>query len=104
MAEDRTAGAQRWTPPTKEQRRAERARIVRHSRLPGPFFDYAQRGRGQAGLVSLLQVALAIGVTLLAAKLVTGDWLPRWVALAALAVSYAIQGVNRYVNARHGRP
>jgi hypothetical protein len=103
MAEERMAEGQGWKPPTKQERRAERARIVRHSRLPGPFYDYAQRGKRQARLVSLLQIALAIGLTLLVARLVTGEWFPRYVALAALALSYVIQGCNRYVNARAGR-
>jgi hypothetical protein len=104
VAEDPTAEGQAWKPPTKEERRAERARIVRHSRLPGPFFDYAQRGKREARLVSLLQIVLAVGLTLLVARLVTGEWFPPFVALAALAVSYAIQGANRFFNARAGRP
>jgi hypothetical protein len=104
MADDRTADGQPWKAPTKEERRAERARIVRHSRLPGPFYDYAQRGRRQARLVSLLQIALSIGLTLLVARLVTGEWFPPWVALAALTLSYVIQGACRYANARAGRP
>lgn len=103
MAEDRTSEG---APPkafSKEHRKAERARVVRNSRLPGPFYDYAQRGAREAALVSLLQIVLVIVMTLVAAKLLTGAWFPRWIAFVVLAVSLAVQAANRYVNARAGR-
>lgn len=103
MAEDRTHEGPPPKPFSKEHRQAERAKVVRHSRLPGPFYDYAQRGRREATLVSLLQICLVIGGTLLAAKLVTGSWFPRLIAFVVLAVSLAVQAANRYVNARAGR-
>ena len=86
----------------REARRAERARIVRLSRLPF-LYDLAQRGRTQATLATFVQVALAIGLTIGVAFLLTGDPLPTYVALFALAVAYGLQAVARYLNARAGR-
>ena len=86
----------------KQARRAERGRIVRLSRLP-PLYELAARGRPQAVLASVLQIVLALALTLAGAYLLTGELLPRYVALAALAVAYALQFLARYLNARAGR-
>ncbi|MCW2680968.1 MAG: hypothetical protein JWM62_2369 [Frankiales bacterium] len=86
----------------KEARRAERARIGRLSRLPF-LYDFAQQGRTQALVATLVQVALAIGLTIGASYLLTGEALPRYVALVALAVAYAVQALARFLNARAGR-
>ena len=94
--------SERRVPLDKEARRAERARINRLSRLPF-LYDFALRGRPQALVATLVQVALAIALTLAGAVLLTGQALPRYVALAALAVAYATQALSRYLNARAGR-
>lgn len=86
----------------KQARRAERARIGRLSRLPF-LYDFAQKGTAQATLATFLQVSIAIGVTIGVAYVVTGDPLPRYVALFALAVAYGLQALARYLNARTGR-
>jgi hypothetical protein len=86
----------------KEGRRAERARIGRLSRLPF-LYDFAQRGTAQATLATFVQVAIAIGLTIGVSYLVTGEALPRYVALVALAVAYGLQALARYLNARAGR-
>ena len=86
----------------RNARREARARINRLSRLPF-LYDFAQRGTAQATLATFLQVALAIGLTIGIAYLLTGDPLPRYVALFALAVAYGIQALARYLNARAGR-
>lgn len=86
----------------KEARRAERARIGRLSRLPF-LYDFAQKGTAQATLATLLQVSLAIGLTIGVSYLVTGEALPKYVALVALAVAYGVQALARFLNARAGR-
>jgi hypothetical protein len=86
----------------REARRAERARIGRLSRLPF-LYEFALRGTPQATLATFVQVALAIGLTIGIAFLVTGDPLPRYVALFALAVAYGVQALARYLNAKAGR-
>lgn len=85
---------------SKEHRRAERARIARLNRLPGPFQAYADRGRGQVLLVHLLQAAIVVGVALLVCRLATGEWLPRYVAVVALGVSVLLTALNRSANSR----
>ena len=82
----------------KEARRTERGRIVRLSRLP-PLYDLAARGRPQAVLASLLQIALA----LVPLKLLTGQWLPIGAAIAVLASAFGLQFLARYLNAKAGR-
>jgi hypothetical protein len=86
----------------REARRAERARISRLSRLP-LLYELAQRGAGAALLATLAQVALAIGLAIGGAYLVTGDPLPTHVALFALAAAYGLQFLARYLNAKAGR-
>ena len=86
----------------KQARRAERARINRLSRLPF-LYDYGLKGRRQALLATLVQAALAIGLALLIARLVTGRLLPTGVALIALVVAFSLQALARYLNARAGR-
>lgn len=88
---------------SKEHRRAERARIARLNRLPGPFQPYADRGRREVVLVHLLQAAIVVAVALLACKAVTGDWFPRYVAIVALGVSVLVTAVNRSTNSRAAR-
>ena len=105
MAEDRTGPP----PPPEPQpafdkaaRQAHRARINRTSRLPF-LYDFALRGPRQAFLTGLLQVLLVIGAVLVPAKLITGEWLPLGVGFVVLAVAFALQAVNRYLNAKAGR-
>jgi hypothetical protein len=86
----------------REARRTERARINRLSRLPF-LYEYAQRGLGPAVAATCVQIALAIGLTLGVSYLVTGELMPKYVALVALAVAYALQALARYLNARAGR-
>ena len=87
-------------PWSKEHRRAERARIARLNRLPGPFQGYADRGRRQVLAVNVLQAVLVIGATLVGCRVVTGDWFPRYVAVVALGLSVLVTAVNRSVNSR----
>lgn len=90
-------------PPYDKAARVEaRARIVRTSRLP-PLYDYALRGPWQARLAGLVQVLLVVAVTLVPARLVTGEWLPPLIALVALVVGFVVQAASRYLNARAGR-
>jgi uncharacterized membrane protein YcaP (DUF421 family) len=89
-------------PFSKEHRKAERARINRLSRLPF-LYDFALQGKPQTVLAGLVQVVLAIGLALVVAQLLTGQWFPRWVALIALAIAFGLQAVSRYLNARAGR-
>ena len=86
----------------KAARRAERARVNRLSRLP-LLYDYALTGRNQALLAGLVQVLIVLAVTLLPAKAVTGSWLPSYIGILVLAVGFALQAANRYLNARAGR-
>lgn len=86
----------------KAARKAERARINRLSRLPF-LYDFALRGRRQAVLAGLAQVLLAIGLTLVPLRLLTGRWLPTGAALIVLAVAFGLQALSRYLNARAGR-
>jgi hypothetical protein len=87
-------------------RRAERRRIARLNRLPDPFRSWADRSRAHAVAVALLQGVLVIGLTLLLLKAVTGDWLPTYAAVVALAVAVAVQalcrGINKRADARAG--
>lgn len=85
---------------SKEHRQQERARISRLNRLPGPFQAYADRGRRQVVVVNLIQAAIVVVLTLAVAKLATGDWFPRYVAVVALAVSVAATAFNRWANSR----
>ena len=86
----------------KAARRAERARINRLSRLPF-LYDLALRGRPQAVFAGLVQIALAIVLTLVPLRLLTGRWLPTAAALLVLAVAFSLQALSRYLNARAGR-
>ena len=96
------SGTEPRPPLDKAARREARARINRLSRLPF-LYDFALRGRWQALLATLLQATLAIVLAIGGAYLLTGDPLPRYVALAALAVAFATQALARYLNARAGR-
>ena len=98
MAEDSAA------PPLRDKaaRRAERARVNRLSRLP-LLYDYALTGRAQALLAGSVQVLIVLALTLLPAKALTGSWLPSFIGLIVLAVGFALQATNRYLNARAGR-
>ncbi len=89
-------------PLSREHRRAERARVVQLSKLPF-LYDFALRGLPQAIVAVLLQSALAIAIGLLIAKVATGEWLPGWILFLVLAVSFALQGAARYLNAQAGR-
>ena len=92
------------TRPTydREARRTERERLVRLSKLP-VLYEFALRGRWQSAAAAFVQILLAVALTLLVARLLTGELLPRWVAFAALGVSFALQALARYLNARAGR-
>ena len=103
MAEDRVGDARPQRPRLdKEARRAERARINRLSRLPG-LYELAERGTAGVVLAGLLQVSLALVLTLVPLRLLTGEWLPRSAALVVLAVAFGLQFLARYLNARAGR-
>lgn len=86
----------------KQARRAERARINRLSRLPF-LYDFSLRGRAQAFLAVLVQTALAIALSLVPLRLLTGEWLPSGAALLVLAVAFGLQAASRYLNAKAGR-
>ena len=86
----------------KAARRTERARVNRLSRLP-PLYEFSLRGRNQALLAGLAQVLLVLAVTLVPAKLLTGSWLPPFIGFIVLAVGFAFQAGNRYLNAQSGR-
>ena len=83
-----------------EWRRAERRRIARLNRLPDPLRSWGDRSRGHAFLVAALQGTLAILITLPLLKVTTGQWLPAYAAVVALAVAVALQAVCRSVNRR----
>ena len=102
MAEDSSAAPGPRPLRDKPARQAERARVNRLSRLP-PLYDFALTGRAQALLVGLTQVAIVLVVTLVPAKAVTGMWLPSYIGIVVLAVGFALQAANRYLNARAGR-
>lgn len=86
----------------KQARRAERARLARLGRLP-VLYDFSLRGQAQAVVAVLVQALLAIALALVPLRLLTGQWLPRWAALAVLASALVLQALSRYLNARAGR-
>lgn len=86
----------------KEARRTERARINRLSRLPF-LYDFSLRGRAQAIVAVVVQTAIAIALSLVPLKLLTGESLPPGAALLVLAVAFGLQAVSRYLNAKAGR-
>jgi hypothetical protein len=88
---------------SKDHRRQERQRLRQLNRLPGPFYDWALRGRWHGLAVELLQGLVVVAVTLAGAKAITGTWLPPFAAVAALALNVAVTALNRSVNARAGR-
>ena len=88
--------------PDKAARRTERARVNRLSRLP-PLYDFALQGRKQSLLAGLVQVLLVLAVTLVPARLLTGSGLPPFIGFIVLAVGFAVQAGNRYLNAQAGR-
>ncbi len=85
---------------SREHRRAERARVTRLGRLPGPFLAFGDRSRGHAALVWVLQWTLLLVVGLGALKLLTGQWLPRYASIVILALAIALQSLNRSINLR----
>ncbi len=85
---------------SKEHRRAERARLTRLGRLPGPFMAFGDRSRGHAALVWALQWTLLLVVGLGALKLLTGQWLPRYASIVVLTLALALQSLNRSINLR----
>jgi hypothetical protein len=87
---------------SREARRAERARVVRLSRLPF-LYDFSLRGRPYAVAAVLLQSAIAIALALVVCRAVSGEWLPRWALFVVLAVSLGLQALARFLNARAGR-
>ena len=86
----------------KAARKAERARINRLSRLPF-LYDFAQHGRAQSILATLLQSALAVAIVLVPVRLLSGRWLPGGAVLLVLASAFALQALSRYLNAKAGR-
>ena len=86
----------------KSARRTERARVNRLSRLP-PLYDFALQGRKESLLAGLVQVLIVLAVTLVPARLLTGSWLPPFIGFIVLAVGFAFQAGNRYLNAQAGR-
>lgn len=85
---------------SKEHRRAERARVTRLGRLPGPFLSFGDRSRSHAALVWVLQWTLLLVVGLGALKVLTGQWLPRYASIVVLALALGLQSLNRAVNLR----
>ena len=106
---DRRAGVSAPPPPPraperplhdKEWRKAERRRIARLNRLPDPFRSWADRSRGHAAAVNVLQGLLAIAIGLLLMRVVTGQWLPPYSAVIVLGIAVGLQAVCRSVNRR----
>lgn len=83
-------------------RKAERARVNRLSRLPF-LYDFALQGRRQALLAGLVQIVVVLLVSLVPARLATGSWLPPYVGFVVLAAGFAVQAIDRYLNAKAGR-
>jgi hypothetical protein len=81
-------------------RRAERRRIARLNRLPDPFRSWGDRSRWHGAAVAVLQMLLVIAVTLPLLRVTTGQWLPPYAAIVALALAVATQAVCRSVNRR----
>ena len=81
-------------------RRAERRRIARLNRLPDPFRSWGDRSRAHASAVAVLQMLLVIAVTLPLLKVLTGEWLPPYAAVVALALAVVTQAVCRSINRR----
>ena len=104
MADDPSARPPKPLKPTldKAARRAERARINRLSRLP-LLYDYAERGKVQSRLSGLAQVTLILVAVLVPARLLSGRFLPTGIGLVVLAVAFALQALNRFLNAKAGR-
>ena len=100
------AAAARTTAPGERRlddpqwRRSERRRIARLNRLPDPFRSWGDRSRGHAFAVAVLQMVLVVAVTLPVLRLATGDWLPPYAAIVALAAAIATQALCRRVNRR----
>jgi hypothetical protein len=81
-------------------RRAERRRIARQTRLPDPFRSWGDRSRAHAAAVVVAQMVLVVVLTLTLMRVTTGTWLPRYAAVAALAVALVVQAVCRRINQR----
>lgn len=86
----------------REARQAERARLSRLGKLPF-LYDFSLQGRGQAIAAVLLQGALAFALGLGFMRLVSGEWLPPYAAIAVLAAALGMQAISRFLNARMGR-
>lgn len=109
MAKDVGSEFTEWAPGDpapplydKAARRAERARQARLSRLPF-LYDWSLQSPGRGAAAAVLQTLLVISAVLVPARLLTGRWLPPFIALAVLGVSFALQALNRYLNAQAGR-
>ncbi len=98
MAED-SAGRPSYD---RAARRAERARIARLSRFPF-LYDWSLESPAKGAAAQVLQILLVVLVVLVPARLLTGEWLPPFVALVVLVAAFALQGLNRYLNAKAGR-
>lgn len=86
----------------REARRAERARIARLSRFPF-LYDWSLESPAKGAAAQVVQILVVIVAVLVPARLLTGQWLPPFVALVVLVVAFALQALNRYLNARAGR-
>lgn len=86
----------------RQARKAARARQARLSRLPF-LYDWSLTSPGAAAAVTVLQTLLVVVAVLVPAKLLSGRWLPPFIAVAVLAVAFGLQGLCRYLNARAGR-
>ncbi len=85
---------------SQEHRKAQRARVTRLGRLPGPFQSFGNRSRARAALVWLLQGLLVLAVALPVLRLTTGQWLPRYAGIVVLALALVVQSACRRVNLR----
>ena len=84
----------------KEWRKAERRRIARLNRLPDPFRSWADRSRGHAAAVNVLQGLIAIAIGLVLMRVTSGQWLPPYSAVIVLGIAVLLQAVCRSVNRR----
>jgi uncharacterized membrane protein YfcA len=74
--------------------------VARLNRLPDPVRSWGDRSRAHAAAAALLQIALVVIVSLVGLKLFTGDWLPPYAAIVALALAVATQFGCRAWNTR----
>lgn len=87
-----------------ELRRAERRRVLLLNLLPGRFQDHARQGGLRLAFVAALQLVLVVVVGLIALRLVTGEWLPRYAGVVVMGLAVVSQAVCRSLNSRAAQP